>query len=118
MGDGDLTTGRPTRPLRPAATDKTDANGNYVLALSVDGGDDYVICEELQAGWTQSLPDPGTGDATRSPAPGTRGIRSRTSRSVTTSSTVTRQLESAATVSGMKFRDVDSSDGDFETPSP
>ena len=38
-----------------AATDTTDANGNYVLALAVD---DYVICEELQPGWTQSAPAP------------------------------------------------------------
>ena len=38
-----------------AATDETDANGNYKLAL---GAGDYVVCEELQNGWTQSLPDP------------------------------------------------------------
>ena len=42
-----------------AATDETDANGNYKLAL---GAGDYVVCEELQGGWTQSLPDPAGGE--------------------------------------------------------
>ena len=36
-----------------AASDSTDANGDY--SLTVEAGD-YVVCEVLQSGWAQSLP--------------------------------------------------------------
>jgi len=32
----------------------TDANGNYVLVVT--GGVPYVVCEQLQSGWTQVSP--------------------------------------------------------------
>jgi hypothetical protein len=39
-------------------TTTTDVNGNY--SLNIPGGKNLLICEELQAGWTQTAPGPGT----------------------------------------------------------
>jgi hypothetical protein len=42
----------------PAATDVTDASGDYSLTLNPGGthAGKYIVCEVAQAGWTQSAP--------------------------------------------------------------
>jgi hypothetical protein len=56
-GDGILSAGEFAAGV--AATDTTDANGDY--SFSLDPGD-YIVCEELPADWFQSAPNPGTAD--------------------------------------------------------
>ncbi len=99
----------------PAASGKTDANGEYALGLSVNPVNDYVICEELQAGWTQTFPDPGTGDCDAVAGAGDNGY-SEIDLAVGDDFDERDfgNVHSAATVAGMKFRDVDSSGGDFD----
>ncbi|MGH3455503.1 MAG: choice-of-anchor Q domain-containing protein, partial [Nocardioidaceae bacterium] len=102
----------------PAATGETDADGNYALGLSVNPVNDYVICEELQAGWTQTFPDPGAGDCDAVAGGGDEGYR-ETDLAVGDDFDERDfgNVHSAATVSGMKFRDVNDSGGDFDDSS-
>jgi hypothetical protein len=54
----DGVTGNGAVPFRPTAT--TGANGSYSFTNLPNG--DYIVCEVLQAGWSQSLPNAGTAD--------------------------------------------------------
>lgn len=104
----------------PAASGKTDSNGEYALGLSVNPVNDYVICEELQAGWSQTFPDPGSGDCSAGAGLGDEGYQEEDlAVGDDFDGRDFGNVHSAATVSGMKFRDVDGDGGDFddaETP--
>ena len=99
-GDGDLDAGETT----VAGSDTTDANGEYLISLNPGR---YVVCEVLQATWTQSEPAPAgnqCGDTVAGLGDGGYPI-------LVTSGSTDPDNEFGnfqnATISGRKFKDAD-----------
>ena len=103
-----------TEVAAAVACDETAADGTYTIGLQAG---DYVICEDLEPTWTQNSP---TGTACQElPDPVANGGHAiadlLTSETRTGNDFDNTQADDTTTISGMKFRDVDSS-GAFNDP--
>ncbi len=115
--DGDGLLGGAEYAAGTAATDTTDASGAYSLTLPPG---DYIVCEELQAGWTQTAPvssDNVCSESTADPDLGDQGYAIDLGPGEQDTGNDFGNQQQPATKSGIKFHDRNGNgtkDGDGE----